>query len=626
MAAEMDRRVGRGELDDRATGIGQAPRICPACQPDPTVPAPVGVVTVPGLRAGYAKYVGRVGALAVALGIGTAIATGHGLGAGVAHADDSPSVTTNTSTPGTETGAGVADTASSTSTDPGTGPAGPRSPRLPPTRVPDMILNATGGAHPPRDDPEPPRLPRLRTPLADPATADTDDAPDAASTTPSTVRATSSRNAKSPADRSVSAAAALPATMADRSSLSAPTLSAPTNRDERLLEPLAVVLSAKDPAVTIEQKAPVRQQTVADAPAPRDALAALPGQRITVAAGLVAAAVAPLFAPGPLAPQGPPTLLGILAWARREIQRTFFNQSPTASPMQTSQSATGVVTGTLGAADPDGDPLFYRVSQAPANGTVMVNPDGTYSYTPSAVLAASGGADAFTVTITEANVASHLHGIPGLIATALRVFSFGLIDLPDGTSIQTVIPVTVRPEAAVIQTIGGVGQNGVPVFDQPVDVDVSTGGDRGVIVNAGDGSVTIIEANDDGPGWVVGGNVAYGGGAGRVALDVATAYVTSQKEGGGSTLSLVDLADARLTSQIDLEGEVTDVGIDRTALSGRAERVYAARSDGTLVAIDPRRGAVVGSVQTRDPAVARTARLAVSPGAREVYVASGGRL
>ena len=34
----------------------------------------------------YARYVGRVGALAVALGVGVAVTTGHGLGLGVARA------------------------------------------------------------------------------------------------------------------------------------------------------------------------------------------------------------------------------------------------------------------------------------------------------------------------------------------------------------------------------------------------------------------------------------------------------------------------------------------------------------------------------------------------------------
>src|SRR5262245_39563625 len=42
----------------------------------------------PTASTAYAKYIGRVGALAVALGIGVTVATGQGMG--VARADDSP--------------------------------------------------------------------------------------------------------------------------------------------------------------------------------------------------------------------------------------------------------------------------------------------------------------------------------------------------------------------------------------------------------------------------------------------------------------------------------------------------------------------------------------------------------
>src|SRR6476620_3287181 len=44
--------------------------------------------TAGGITMGYAKYIGRVGALAVALGVGAAVATGQGMG--MARADDSP--------------------------------------------------------------------------------------------------------------------------------------------------------------------------------------------------------------------------------------------------------------------------------------------------------------------------------------------------------------------------------------------------------------------------------------------------------------------------------------------------------------------------------------------------------
>ena len=45
---------------------------------------------------------------------------------------------------------------------------------------------------------------------------------------------------------------------------------------------------------------------------------------------------------------------------------------------------TGVVTGSIVASDPDGDTLTYTVTTAPKYGTVTVQTDGTFTYTPSA--------------------------------------------------------------------------------------------------------------------------------------------------------------------------------------------------------------------------------------------------
>ena len=80
------------------------------------------------------------------------------------------------------------------------------------------------------------------------------------------------------------------------------------------------------------------------------------------------------------------------------VRRTFFNKPPTVAPVQTSSLVNGTITGTLGASDPEGDPLSYRVSSSPANGSVTVASDGTYTYT-----AGSGfnGLDAFTVAVTD---------------------------------------------------------------------------------------------------------------------------------------------------------------------------------------------------------------------------------
>lgn len=70
----------------------------------------------------------------------------------------------------------------------------------------------------------------------------------------------------------------------------------------------------------------------------------------------------------------------------------------------------GTVTGTVRASDPDGDTLKYTLSGAPANGKVVVNANGTFTYTPTATARhaasavgapASALTDSFVVAISD---------------------------------------------------------------------------------------------------------------------------------------------------------------------------------------------------------------------------------
>ena len=63
-------------------------------------------------------------------------------------------------------------------------------------------------------------------------------------------------------------------------------------------------------------------------------------------------------------------------------RRTFFNQAPTVNPVQVSGVMDGPISGTVGAEDPDGDRLRYRLVKGPSTGTVTIGKDGSYTYTP----------------------------------------------------------------------------------------------------------------------------------------------------------------------------------------------------------------------------------------------------
>jgi len=89
------------------------------------------------------------------------------------------------------------------------------------------------------------------------------------------------------------------------------------------------------------------------------------------------------------------------------VRRTLFNNAPTASPVQLAQTADDTITGTIGAVDPEGDPIVYKLLSQPSNGTVSIDPaTGEYTYTPTS-FDAYGGTDQFTVGLGDTG--PHLH-------------------------------------------------------------------------------------------------------------------------------------------------------------------------------------------------------------------------
>ncbi|WP_237570046.1 Ig-like domain-containing protein [Mycolicibacterium lacusdiani] len=128
-----------------------------------------------------------------------------------------------------------------------------------------------------------------------------------------------------------------------------------------------------------------------------------------IVVGLLGLLVGPIAA-SPLSPAAPGPVFELLVAFYRRIDNFLFNATPTANPRQLGQTTPeGIVTGTLGASDANGDPLRYQVITQPTSGTVVVAPDGTYVYTPKPGTAQAGITDAFTVTIDD-GAGFHLFG------------------------------------------------------------------------------------------------------------------------------------------------------------------------------------------------------------------------
>lgn len=86
---------------------------------------------------------------------------------------------------------------------------------------------------------------------------------------------------------------------------------------------------------------------------------------------------------------------------RREMDRLFSNDGPTAALVLSGQTDMGTVTGALNATDPEGDPLTYTVVEAPSRGSVVVDSAGNFTYTADPDMVTAGGTDSFVIQVRD---------------------------------------------------------------------------------------------------------------------------------------------------------------------------------------------------------------------------------
>jgi hypothetical protein len=118
------------------------------------------------------------------------------------------------------------------------------------------------------------------------------------------------------------------------------------------------------------------------------------------------------------------------------IRRSLFNLAPTMDQSYSVTAGRGTVTGKATATDPEGDRIHYMVVQGPAHGSLTLNVDGSYVYTPGAGF---DGVDTFVIAAND--LGRHINllepfGVVGASASMLVNqnaidFSFDYND-PDG--------------------------------------------------------------------------------------------------------------------------------------------------------------------------------------------------
>ena len=224
------------------------------------------------------------------------------------------------------------------------------------------------------------------------------------------------------------------------------------------------------------------------------------------------------------------------------VATLFGNSSPIQHPIQTGQSAAGVVSGELNAADPDGTALTFSVTQAPARGSVVVDADGSYSYTPDPAVAAAGTTDSFQVSVSDASSGFHIHGLPGLI----NLLTLGLIGA-DGHTSTAIVPVTVAPFAP-----GNTAPSGSATVGSP---DPLTGMVNGTVVgtDADGDSLTY-----SGPGATTKGTVSINASSGAFSY-IPTSVARTNAGAPGATTA--DRQDTFSVTIADGHGGTTAVAV-----------------------------------------------------------------
>lgn len=121
------------------------------------------------------------------------------------------------------------------------------------------------------------------------------------------------------------------------------------------------------------------------------------------------------------------------------------NDSPVGRDTAITAKEDTPVAGTLPAAtDPEGDLLTYGAGSQPAHGIVVVNPDGTYTYTPNPDY---NGADSFTYTVSDgSNTVTYTVSINVTPADDTPVGSNDNVDTDEDTPLAGRLPLAIDPD------------------------------------------------------------------------------------------------------------------------------------------------------------------------------------
>ncbi|WP_167097034.1 beta-propeller fold lactonase family protein [Mycobacterium sp. DL592] len=326
-------------------------------------------------------------------------------------------------------------------------------------------------------------------------------------------------------------------------------------------------------------------------------------------------------------PAGSPILLALVA-IRRELEKTFAYANSTATPVQITQTLTGQVVGSVGLINRYDDQVAYKVVTQPTQGTVVVDSNGTFTYTPSATLQAAGGFDQFTVTVRDTSF--HLFGDSGTITVPISVAVAGpstQIVNPAGTGAHAIALSGDGKRAFVLNTDNSISLIDTDASSATYNQIIGVVPFTTTITDSGNGqtvtytpNVTALATDSTGSKLYVTSKSTYlpsADNATPVELNkLSVLSISTATSGDGSVI---------LSSSVLGTADTGDVGAG-LAVSADGSRVY-------VLTTDPSSGA--GKISTIDPTLidptgasvgAFLGSVAVGTGGQDIGVDSAGRV
>jgi YVTN family beta-propeller protein len=382
--------------------------------------------------------------------------------------------------------------------------------------------------------------------------------------------------------------------------------------------------------VTVPRSALAQRPTAATAPKASATASATPVQSLVDDVVKTLVTLGGMNQATPTPARGNLWQLGLYSVARWLADTANPGGIPRMSAVITGQpdALTGVVTGQVVFTDRAGQPVtHYQVSVDPEVGTVVVNPNGTYTFTPlqSTILGAPDGGGTIKMKVVAINgVQRASQTIPlatsnpwGLVKPTINVGAFPLFVAvnPDGTRVAVANAVT--GTVSLINTATNKVIATIPVGTQAAGVVFDPTGTRFYAVDPIGNSVVAVSL----PGNTVGTPIAVGpnpmlAAIGPVGTPAAgKLYVTNYGNSGiGNTVSVVNTATNQVTT---LTVGAAGAGPMGVAISPDGTRLWVANGSADTVAIvDTTTNTVVNTIPLPSGAV----YVAFSPDGHQAYI------